>query len=444
MQISMEVLSQLIPRTDSGASVPQKAQSFSSPELTFSKIFDDRRTIMVNPVISDDRMRGKINKAGEPALEVPQDPDKDDKYGACLAAGVTGNQNMVVFILEGDKESAAIPEINVDAYMIPDDIVPAAAGTDTNTITPGQLAADADTEPQAISTTNIATEVNAAEAGKELSRTVRKEDKTGVDAAKATAGSDEGAAGEVTARTPVLRTSELQETGNNENSGTGNSDSGDLSPLENKNDEAPVKTKKDKTYSETAETVRSKAADDQQITVKAAIPLVEGIKPERFQADQQMNRASLSAPVRKDDLFDEMISRIEMMQTDSTKSMAIQLKPEFLGKVALEIAMDAAGLHVKINAEDNSVRSMISTQMNALIESLENKGIAVVEVEVTYTGVNNGAFKDSREDQAQQGRSRRLQREIDSVDSAEFYAAFPLGTLEYYLDEDVSSVEYRA
>jgi len=278
---------------------------------------------------------------------------------------------------------------------------------------------------------------------------VRKEDKPGVDTAKAVTGSEEGATGEVTARTPVLRTSELQETGNNDNdnngkNGTGYSDSGDLSPLENKNDEAPVKAKKEKTYSETADAVRNKAAEDREPTVKATIPLIEGIKPERFQADQQMSRATLSAPVRKENLFDEMVSRIEMMQTESTKSMAIQLKPEFLGKVALEIAMDAAGLHVKINAEDNSVRSMISTQMNALIESLENKGIAVVEVEVTYTGVNNGAFKDSREDQAQQGRSRRLQREIDSVDSAEFYAAFPLGTLEYYLDEDVSSVEYRA
>jgi flagellar hook-length control protein FliK len=124
--------------------------------------------------------------------------------------------------------------------------------------------------------------------------------------------------------------------------------------------------------------------------------------------------------------------------------MSIQLKPEFLGKVALEIAMDATGLHVKISAEDNGVRSMINGQINSLIESLANKGIEVVEVEVAYTGVDNGAFKESRGGQAQSNHQRRSYRQIETADGATVYSALPFDMLDYYLDADISSVEYRA
>jgi len=157
-----------------------------------------------------------------------------------------------------------------------------------------------------------------------------------------------------------------------------------------------------------------------------------------------MKQAALSAPVKAENLFDEMVSRLESMKTDNQRVMTIQLKPEFLGKVALEIAMDAAGLHVKISAADSGVRTLINGQITALIESLENKGIGIVEVEVAYTGVDNGAFKENREGQEQPNGKRRPNRGIDQADAATYYTALPVNTLEYYLEAGVSSVEYRA
>jgi flagellar hook-length control protein FliK len=106
--------------------------------------------------------------------------------------------------------------------------------------------------------------------------------------------------------------------------------------------------------------------------------------------------------------------------------------------------MDAAGLHVRINAANNDVRTMINGQLTALVESLQSKGIEVVEVEVAYTGVNNGAFKDSQEGQAHPDRPRRPYRAEKIEDGTAYYAALQFDTLEYYLDTEVSSVEYRA
>ena len=115
-----------------------------------------------------------------------------------------------------------------------------------------------------------------------------------------------------------------------------------------------------------------------------------------------------------------------------------------MGKVALEIAMDAAGLHVKIDAANSEIRGLLNGQINALIESLGNKGIEVVEVEVAYTGVDNGAFNDSHKNQAQPNHPKHTHRVGEIEDDAAYYAALQTDILEYYLDAGVSSVEYSA
>ena len=69
----------------------------------------------------------------------------------------------------------------------------------------------------------------------------------------------------------------------------------------------------------------------------------------------------------------------------------------------------------------------------------------MVEVEVAYTGVDNGNLNDpGKGSQAKPDKPRRSYREPDAVDGAAFYAALPIETLDYFIDAGVSSVEYRA
>jgi len=380
----------------------------------------------------------------------PQESDDNSEICAAYAAGVMGNQAEVVFILEGDMESATEPEMRITATTPEADITVLAS-------TPGPTAAMERPEP---ATVEAKPEPEEKEAQATDQASARDADKTqgaakiaeraGAAAAE-TAGLEQapakteagngGVTGEVTARTPIIRTSERQ---GNEEKSFDFSGNGDLSPLENDNDTTPAKGQKGKTFSDTVATVRNAAEGVQETVNNTPAPLAEGIRPERFKADQQMKQASLSAPVKAENLFDEMVSRLESVKTDNQRVMTIQLKPEFLGKVALEIAMDAAGLHVKISAADSGVRAMINGQITALIESLENKGIGIVEVEVAYTGVDNGAFKENREGQEQQEGRRRPDREANQVDAATYYTALPMNALEYYLETGVSSVEYRA
>jgi flagellar hook-length control protein FliK len=368
--------------------------------------------------------------------------EPEDKTGQKQAAGVTGvQQQEVIIVLEGDRESVTTPVNHEDntvdktgSYQIVD---PNDKATDVlqQTLTDELMNKSASETPvQAKPANTLGEEANAVKQA--VSNEANAEVKT-------------NAAGEVTARMPEIRTQDSQENKENNSNLSGN---GNLSPLENDNDKAQVEGQKDTTYSQAADAARRAVRDKSEpaeepktepILNEIAPPLSEGIKPEQFRATQQMTQAALSQPVKPENLFQEMIDRVEMMQSDTKSAMTIKLNPDFLGNVALEVAVDAAGLHVKISAEDSGVRGMINSQITSLIESLENKGIAVVGVEVAYTGISYDSSKDTHNSGYQQNRQQTAKREANPADGIVYYAALP-DLMDYYLDTGVSSVEYRA
>ena len=401
MQISMDILSLVAPKADTGAGSRQRAEPNSGGGIRFDKLFENALT-GAEPLTTGRKQPIKMAVGEADARIGPQKTEEDPD--AAIAAAIMGNQEKVVIILEGDKESAVTPETSNDAIPVvairtEEPAYPFDNGTAVgekpvdNTVAADAYPPDFGTDPHAgeivpekAAVTDTAAEsdasgvTDAAASQTEINETpviAKKPVNSGTSgtAKEANAANDEKATGsvegEATARMPIVRTSERQE---NKESNSEFSEKGDLGPLENENDKTPVKGQKEKTYSETANAVRNRAEGAREHANNTP-PLAQGIKPEQFKADQEMKQIAPNAPVRTENLFEEMVSRIETMQTDSTRTMTIQLKPEFLGKVALEIAMDAAGLHVRINAANSDVRSMISGQINALIESLEHKGI---------------------------------------------------------------------
>ena len=430
MQIPMDILSQLSVRTDSNAGGRQKASTAYKTDSFFSRVFDESYAFKEGGKRTEIGKTDKLPDEEKDADDIPQrKPDRGMRDTENLIAGVMGFRNAVVFILEGEKESATVPQTSRDAA---DEELEQEASSGTN---PTADTSDAKSEAITLTAADVR---EAADA-----------DKTPGANAIDPGDEAESSEGEVTARRPAIGISEQRE---NEEDNAEFSKNGDLSPLENENDTFPAIGQKDKTHSETetddanknaAKNSEKNASEDAHKTVNNSIPLTESIKPERFHAAQQLRQAA-DAPVKAENLFDEMVSRIETMQNENRQSVTIQLKPEFLGNVALEIAIDSAGLHVKISAGDNSVRSMINTQISSLIESLESKGIEVVDVEVAHASVDNGAFKDSQNDQAQPEHQRRSYRADGIEESAAYLDARQVETLEYYLDAGVSSVEYSA
>ena len=245
------------------------------------------------------------------------------------------------------------------------------------------------------------------------------------------------AASEVEARMPEIMTEDQENTGNMSSF----SENDNLSPLENENGSNRAEKQSETTYPGES-VVRETETTNETLTSHTA-----GIRPEQFRAAQQMAEVTQSLPVKPENLFQELVQRVELMQSEAKSAMTITLNPEHLGNVALEVAIDAAGLHVKISAEDSGVRGIINSQLTALIESLQSKGIAVAGVEVAYTAMeyNHSAFKGNQDggrksgSQSQQGKNR----EIDTKDGGTYYTTLP-DIMDYYMDTGVSSVEFSA
>ena len=429
MIIPMEILS-LITRADSGSSPRQREPFGGDNGNRFEQVFQDAQA----------GKDSSVSKGVKPSAKTTEDraiaENPDERLeGEAHEAGVMGIQGNVVFILEGDMISVTTPEICPEICTEAPVIQMAAADAEVPQEVPLSVTGEDD---QAQSGRISEDDTKFADFAAPAKDTGAETKAKSAEAESMISADNDDPTGEAAARKPVEVTSEQQ--GNNKEQDSGFSENGAPSHLENENDPIPTNIRKETSNQETQPVVQH-TTDETANNITP--PLAEGIAPERFQAEQQMQQTA-HAPVTTDNLLDEMISRIEMAQTESQQTMTIQLKPEFLGKVALEIAMDAAGLHVKIAAADPSVRGMINGQINALIESLENKGIEVVEVEVAYTGVNNGDLKDPRGgSHAQPGRAKRP-KTIDRAESVEFGVSLMSETLEHYLDIGQSTVEYSA
>ena len=506
MQIPVETMSpvMLLPRTGPGIITMPRAPA-KKDDFLFSKLLQTAQTDADPQKLSMSKAPGAAADGRKAVQMAAYKRGKFDELAGCVsddmyaAAGmIMGSQSKVATILEGDMKSGTDPESGIieaarDAQIsmyrdeaadmsiadalfdtagtagaAADAMQSAAAAQADSGVEDAMNAADAAAEAaeaaaiaavEAAAAASKAAEAAAAAraAGAEDSdekaqsvyaagEAAAEADQQIVSEASGAAGEAAEAQGDVTARMPAIRTSERteKEEGGNKTAASGD---GYLSPLENESDRTRVKGRREKEFTkdEDAGDSAAKAADKPADNIA---PVSADIKPERFRSDMQMAEApgaqAASAPVRTENLFDEMIAKIETDTTETTRTMTIQLKPEFLGKVALEIAMDASGLHLKINAEDQGVRSMVNSQINALIESLQNKGIEVAEVEVTYTGVDNGAFADPKKRDAQPDSPKRAHRMELLPEDITIYSALPLEALEYYIDEGVSSVEYRA
>jgi len=262
----------------------------------------------------------------------------------------------------------------------------------------------------------------------------------------------------VEARMPEVTQDSQKDTGNMSNF----SQNDNLSPLENKNGTNHTE-QSGKTFSETqtavtetgaetraateTETVKVTEPETPTVTNEIVPPLMDTIRPEQLRGEAQMSEAALNQPVKPENLFQELIERVQLMQNETRSAMTITLNPEHLGSVALEVAIDAAGLHVKINAEDSGVRGMLNAQIAALIESLEEKGHQIAEVEVAYTGMeyNHSMFKEDPKDsnKGKSGHSNGKNGETDQKDAVTYYTTLP-DIMDYYMDTGVSSVEFSA
>lgn len=200
----------------------------------------------------------------------------------------------------------------------------------------------------------------------------------------------------------------------------------------------------------------------QTVEVKAEENYTGTSEQERsFDAEQQFSQASMFlqklASVAKNDTTDavqnitssfdlidiatQIIDQVRLQVRPDTTRMQIQLNPENLGKVELEITSKNGELSAKMNVQNDQVKEAVESQMQVLRETLEVQGIKVESIEVTVAEFGF-RFQDETNGQAQQQRqNRHSQLNLDDAEEEDFNIP---DAAEVMMELNGNSVDYVA
>lgn len=171
--------------------------------------------------------------------------------------------------------------------------------------------------------------------------------------------------------------------------------------------EAPAPKEEKMTDSGTGEKFSNQLAHQQVV----GNPVLTGI--------EQAVEAALPE-VDAGDIVRQLVERIEITVTEDTSSFEMQLNPEHLGKINLQVAAKDGVVTAQIATENAAVKEVLESQIVTLKESLNNQGIEVEAVEVTIASHEFERNLDEHQDQEQTGGGSQKKRfRFDVMEASE-------------------------
>ena len=124
------------------------------------------------------------------------------------------------------------------------------------------------------------------------------------------------------------------------------------------------------------------------------------------------------------DLLEQVAEQIRVNVSEGTSSMEMQLNPENLGKVYVNISSKEGMIHAQLAASNEAVRAALETQVADLRQNLNQAGVKVVAIEVTVAShefeknleQNQENEKQQGERQQEQSGGRRRNLNLSSLD----------------------------
>lgn len=116
----------------------------------------------------------------------------------------------------------------------------------------------------------------------------------------------------------------------------------------------------------------------------------------------------------------QLVERIRVSVNEDTSSFEMQLNPEHLGKINLQVAAKNGVVTAQIATENAAVKEALESQLITLKETLNNQGIKIEAVEVTVAshGFERNLDDQRENEQNQQGNQKRRFR-FDVMQAAE-------------------------
>lgn len=120
--------------------------------------------------------------------------------------------------------------------------------------------------------------------------------------------------------------------------------------------------------------------------------------------EMRTESASQTMDADTQNIMRQILDYMKVQIQPETTSLEMQLHPESLGSLQIQLASKGGAVTAQFIAENEAVKAALETQMIQLRENFEEQGIRVEAIEVS---VQTGRFEQAYEDQERGGESQR-------------------------------------
>ena len=139
------------------------------------------------------------------------------------------------------------------------------------------------------------------------------------------------------------------------------------------------------------------------------------LTPQDFAAKLTADLTEQVGETKANDIVRQVIDQAQVQVKQGVTSMEMQLYPEHLGKVLIQVSTHDGHVTAQITAESEAAKTALESQLTLLKENLNNQGLKIENVEVT---IASHAFEQNmqgeRGNDEQTSQSRKGRRSIGS------------------------------
>ena len=119
------------------------------------------------------------------------------------------------------------------------------------------------------------------------------------------------------------------------------------------------------------------------------------------------------------EIVEQVVHQLNGIIKSGLTSMHLQLNPEMLGAIDVDVIRDAQGVNVTFFAEQASTGKLLETQLSQLRQSLLDSGVQLSGLNIgqhSHSG-QEGAFQHQNTNFAQTSQRETLPREVNTPES---------------------------
>ena len=152
------------------------------------------------------------------------------------------------------------------------------------------------------------------------------------------------------------------------------------------------------------------------------------------------------------DVINQIVERVRISQGTDTTTIEMQLNPENLGRIYLNISSREGAVHAQLYAQNEDVKVALEAQIATLTENLNQAGVKVDAVEIAVAThefernleQNAGSGEGQQEEAQERNQTSRRSLRLDGFDDPELTLSEEEALIAQMMKDNGNSVDFTA